>query len=166
MLRSKFGAPSLVFFPVLNMSGLAGIAYIWAILASLVVTLSVTPAICMLLLGDRDLPPQEPSAVHWLKKGYHELLLGVERVPKLLMTGVALFIALGVGALFFLSESFLPELREGNITIHMTAVPGTSLQESLRMGDRITEAVLKIPSVQSVAQRAGRAELGTETLIR
>jgi Cu/Ag efflux pump CusA len=171
MLRSKFGAPSLVFFPVLNMSGLAGrifgplgIAYIWAILASLVVALSVTPAICMLLLGDRDLPPQEPSAVHWLKKGYHELLLGVERVPKLLMTGVALFIALGVGALFFLSESFLPELREGNITIHMTAVPGTSLQESLRMGDRITEAVLKIPSVQSIAQRAGRAELGTETL--
>jgi CzcA family heavy metal efflux pump len=161
----------LVFFPVLNMSGLAGrifgplgIAYIWAILASLVVALTVTPALCMLLLGEPDLAPQEPPAVHWLRNRYHQLLLGVERGPRLLMTAVALFVALGIGALSFLSESFLPELREGNITIHMTAVPGTSLQESLRLGDRIAESVLKIPSVQSVAQRAGRAELGTDTM--
>jgi CzcA family heavy metal efflux pump len=161
----------LVFFPVLSMSGLAGrifgplgIAFIWAILASLVVALTVTPALCMFLLGERDLPPQEPPAVHWLKKGYRELLLHIERVPRLLMATVALLVALGVGTLFLLSESFLPELREGNITVHMTAVPGTSLQESLRLGNRITAALLKIPSVQSVAQRAGRAELGTDAM--
>ncbi len=161
----------LVFFPVLNMSGLAGrifgplgIAYIWAILASLVVALTVTPALCVLLLGDRDLPPQEPPVVHWLKKRYHDLLLRVERVPRLVMAAVGLFVALGIGTLFLLSESFLPELREGNITIHMTAVPGTSLQESMRLGDRVAEAVLAIPSVKSVAQRAGRAELGTDTM--
>src|SRR5439155_13684843 len=89
----------LVFFPVLNMSGLAGrifgplgIAYIWAILASLVVALTVTPALCMLLLAGRDLPPQEPPAVRWLRKGYHELLFGVEKVPRLLMAAVALFV--------------------------------------------------------------------------
>ena len=161
----------LVFLPVLNMSGLAGrifgplgVAYIWAILASLVVALTVTPALCMLLLGERDLPPQEPPAVHWMKSGYHELLIRIERVPRLLMAAVALFVALGIATLFLLSESFLPELREGNVTVHMTAVPGTSLQESMRLGGRITEALLKIPSVQSVAQRAGRAELGTDTL--
>jgi CzcA family heavy metal efflux pump len=161
----------LVFFPVLNMSGLAGrifgplgIAYIWAILASLVVALTVTPALCVLLLGERDLPPQEPPVVHWLKKRYHNLLLRVERVPRLVIAAVALFVALGIGTLFLLSESFLPELREGNITVHMTAVPGTSLQESMRLGDRITETLLKIPSVRSVAQRAGRAELGTDTM--
>jgi CzcA family heavy metal efflux pump len=161
----------LVFFPVLNMSGLAGrifgplgIAYIWAIIASLVVALTVTPALCILLLGDRDLPPQEPPVVHWLKKRYHDLLLRVEKVPRLVIAAVALFVALGIGAVFFLSESFLPELREGNITIHMTAVPGTSLEESMRLGDRITETLLKIPSVKSVAQRAGRAELGTDTM--
>jgi CzcA family heavy metal efflux pump len=161
----------LVFFPVLNISGLAGrifgplsIAYIWATLASLVVALTVTPALCFFLLGNRDLPPQEPPVVHWLKSGYHGLLLYIEKVPRLVIAAVALLIALGVGILFFLSSSFLPELREGNITIHMTAVPGTSLQESLRLGDRITEGVLKIPSVLSVAQRAGRAELGTDTM--
>src|SRR5437870_3841609 len=161
----------LVFLPVLNMSGLAGrifgplgVAYIWALVASLVVALTVTPALCMVLLGERDLPPQEPPAVHWMKSGYHELLIRIERVPRLLMAAVALFVALGIATLFLLSESFLPELREGNVTVHMTAVPGTSLQESMRLGDRITEALLKIPSVQSVAQRAGRAELGTDTM--
>jgi len=161
----------LVFMPVLNMSGLAGrifgplgIAYIWAIVASLVVALTVTPALCILLLGERDLPPQDPPAVHWLKRRYYELLLRIERVPRLLMAAVALLIALGIGTLFLLSESFLPELREGNITVHMTALPGTSLQESLRLGGRITEELLRIPSVQSVAQRAGRAELGTDTM--
>ena len=161
----------LVFTPVLSMSGLAGrlfsplgIAYIWAILASLVVALTVTPALCILLLGNADLPPQEPPAVGWLKKGYHEILLGIEKAPRLLIVAVALFVALGIGSLLFLSESFLPELREGDITVHMTAVPGTSLHESMRMGGLITAALLRIPSVKTVAQRAGRAELGTDTM--
>src|SRR6266436_8263584 len=77
----------LVFFPVLNMSGLAGslfgplgIAYIWAILASLVVALTVTPALCIALLGERDLPSQVSPAVYWLKKGYHDLLVRIEEV--------------------------------------------------------------------------------------
>ena len=77
---------------------------------------------------------------------------------------VGVLVAGGLGALFFLSSSFLPELREGNITVHMTAVPGTSLEESLRMGDRLTQALLQVPFVRSVAQRAGRAELGTDTM--
>jgi len=160
----------LVFFPVLNMSGLAGslfgplgIAYIWAILASLVVALTVTPALSLLMLGGRDLPPQEPPIVHWLKQGYRVILLQVEKAPLLLTSVVVLLIVLGVGALFFLTSSFLPELREGNITVHMTAVPGTSLEESLRLGDRLMQALVQIPSVRSVAQRAGRAELGTDT---
>src|SRR3981189_38249 len=145
----------LVFFPVLNMSGLAGslfgplgIAYIWAILASLVVALTLTPALCVLLLGGRDLPPQEPPIVHWLKQGYRVILLQVEEAPLVLTSVVVLLIVLGVGTLFFLTSSFLPELREGNITVHMTAVPGTSLEESLRLGDRLMQALVQIPSVQ------------------
>jgi CzcA family heavy metal efflux pump len=164
-------AVMLVFVPVLTMSGLAGrlfyplgLAYIWAILASLIVALTVTPALCILLLGNADLAPQEPPVVRWLKKGYEEVLLGIERAPRMLMAVVALLVALGIGSLFFLSQSFLPELREGDVTVHMTAVPGTSLKESMRMGGLITSALLKIPSVKTVAQRAGRAELGTDTL--
>jgi CzcA family heavy metal efflux pump len=162
----------LVFFPVLNMSGLAGnlfgplgVAYIWAILASLIVALTVTPALSLILLGGRDLPPQEPPLVHWLKRRYEALLLRVERVPRVLVPAtVGLLVIGGVGALFFLDSSFLPELREGNITVHMTAIPGTSLEESLRLGDRLTQALLQVPFVRSVAQRVGRAELGTDTM--
>jgi CzcA family heavy metal efflux pump len=162
----------LVFFPVLNMSGLAGnlfgplgVAYIWAIIASLVVALTVTPALSLILLGGRDLPAMEPPLVHWLKRGYEALLLRVERAPRVLVpVTVGLLVVAGVGALFFLSSSFLPDLREGNITVHMTAVPGTSLEESLRLGDRLTQALSQVPFVRSVAQRVGRAELGTDTM--
>jgi CzcA family heavy metal efflux pump len=162
----------LVFFPVLSMSGLAGnlfgplgVAYIWAIIASLVVALTVTPALSLILLGRRDLPPQEPPIVHWLRRRYEGLLLRVERVPRMLVPAtVGLLVIGGMGALFFLSSSFLPELREGNITVHVTAVPGTSLEESLRLGDRLTQALLQVPFVRSVAQRVGRAELGTDTM--
>ena len=162
----------LVFFPVLNMSGLAGnlfgplgVAYIWAIIASLVVALTVTPALSLILLGGRDLPAMEPPLVHWLKRGYEALLLRVERAPRMLVpVTVGLLVVAGVGALFFLSSSFLPDLREGNITVHMTAVPGTSLEESLRLGDRLTQALSQVPFVRSVAQRVGRAELGTDTM--
>jgi CzcA family heavy metal efflux pump len=164
-------AVMLVFFPVLNMSGLAGrlfsplgIAYIWAIMASLIVALTVTPALCVVLLGRSDLPEQEAPVVRFLKRGYRRLLLGVERAPWLVITVVCVFVLLGVGSLFLLSESFLPELREGDVTVHMTLLPGTSLEESMRMGRLITNALLKVPHVKIVAQRAGRAELGTDTM--
>ncbi|MBS1867973.1 MAG: efflux RND transporter permease subunit, partial [Acidobacteria bacterium] len=105
----------LVFFPVLNISGLAGrifsplaTAYIWAILASLLVALTATPALCFLLLANRELPTEEPPLVHWLKHGYREVLLRIENVPRLVVLGVALLVALGIAAVFLLSSSFLP----------------------------------------------------------
>jgi CzcA family heavy metal efflux pump len=161
----------LVFFPVLTISGVAGrlfaplgFAYIWAILASLVVALIVTPALCALLLAGRDLPPQEPPVVHWLKKGYRRLLERVERNRGIVVPAVVVLVAAGMGTILFMSSSFLPELREGNVIVHMTAAPGTSLGESLRLGALVTRALEKGPYVVSVAQRAGRAELGTDVV--
>ena len=161
----------LVFTPVMSISGLAGrlfsplaIAYISAILASLVVALTLTPALCVLLLGKAHFAPEEPPTVRWMKRRYTGLLTGVERAPTLVIITVGGLVALGTASLFFLTESFLPELREGDVTVHMTALPGTSLQESMRMGELLTAQLLKIPYVTSVAQRAGRAELGTDTM--
>jgi CzcA family heavy metal efflux pump len=160
----------LVFLPILNMSGLAGslfrplaIAYIWAILASLIVALTLTPALSLLVLGKRELPEHEPPVVHWLKRGYTRFLTGAEERPRLLIGTVGVLVVVGIAALFLLSTSFLPDLREGNITVHMTAIPGTSLAESMRLGDRVTAMLMKIPYVQSVAQRSGRAEVATDT---
>ena len=131
----------LVFFPVLTLTGLAGrlfaplgIAYIWAMLASLLVALTVTPALCLLLLRGRNLPSQESPVVRWFKAVYRKLLLGVERAPRLVMFAVALMIAGGVAISGRLRGSFIPELREGHFIVHVWSVPGSSLEESLRVG--------------------------------
>ena len=160
----------LVFFPVLTMTGLSGrifaplgVAYILAILASLVVALTVTPALCLLMLGDRELPPQDPPVVRWSKQKYENLLLRVEQYPRAVLAAVVVLILLGVAVLPFLEGSFLPELREGHFIIHMTAVPGTSIEGSLRMGTQVTRELQKLPFVRLVAQRVGRAELADDT---
>ncbi|HEV2423851.1 MAG TPA: efflux RND transporter permease subunit [Terriglobia bacterium] len=159
----------LVFFPVLTMSGVAGrifaplgIAYIWAILISLLVALTVTPALSMVLLADRDLPVPDPAPVRLLKQGYRRLLLGVEKAPLLVMSAVGLVILAGVSLFPSLKTSFLPQLREGNLTLHMTAVPGTSVRQSLELGQHVTRALVELPFIRLVAQRVGRAELADD----
>lgn len=163
-------AVALVFIPVLTLSGLAGrifaplgVAYILSILASLVVALTVTPALSMLILGHRPPRREEPPLIHWLKGHYVALLERIERVPGLVIGGVALITVGGIAALPFFSTSFLPELREGHYIMHMQSAPGTSLEESLRVGREVTAALLKLPFVRSVSQRVGRAELSEDT---
>lgn len=160
----------LVFFPVLTMSGLAGKlfaplgeAYIWSILASLLVALTVTPALCSLLLASRDLAPQEPPLVRWLQGIYRRVLMGVERAPGIVLTAVAAAIIAGAVILPSLHTSFLPEFRENHFILHVWTVPGTSIEQSLSLGKRITHALLKIPHVHMVAQRVGRAVLSYDT---
>jgi CzcA family heavy metal efflux pump len=160
----------LVFFPVLTLSGVAGrifsplgVAYIWAIVFSLLVALTITPALCMVLLANRDLPPPDPAVVRLLKRRYRRVLLGVEKLPVLVLGAVVIVILVGVAVLPTLKTSFLPRLREGNLTVHMTAVPGTSIRQSLRLGQHVTAALIKLPFIRLVAQRVGRAELADDT---
>ncbi len=155
----------LVFFPVLSMSGVAGkifsplaVTYIWAILASLVVALTVTPALAMILLPHRELHPEDPPLVYWLRRRYERLLTRVEKHPRTVMTATAVLVLAAILATPFLGGEFLPSLREGHFIVHMTAVPGTSLDESMRMGKSLTDVLKQIPYVREVAQRAGRAE--------
>jgi len=163
-------AIALVFIPVLTMSGLAGrlfaplgIAYVLATLASLLVAMTVTPALSYLLLGHHRLPEHEAPLVRWTKHRYGRLLQRVEDAYRTVIVVVLVLTLMAVAALPFFGGSFLPELREGHFIVHMTAVPGTSLQESLRLGKQVTGALVKLPFVRSVSQDAGRAELGDDT---
>jgi CzcA family heavy metal efflux pump len=160
----------LVFFPVLTLSGVAGrifsplaTAYIWAIVISLLVALTITPALCLILLANRDLPSPDAPLVRFMKRGYRRLLLGVERVPVLVMAAVVIVIIAGVAVVPSLEASFLPELREGNLIVHMTTVPGTSVAQSLQLGEGVTQALMRLPYLHLVAQRVGRAELADDT---
>jgi CzcA family heavy metal efflux pump len=160
----------LVFIPILTLSGVAGrlfaplgIAYIFSVLASLVVALTVTPALSLWVFAHRRISPIEPPVVFWLQQRYGAMLARIEGAPRLVMGTVILLTILGLAALPFFSASFLPELREGHYIVHMQSVPGSSLEDSLRVGREVTAALLKLPFVRSVAQRVGRAELSEDT---
>jgi CzcA family heavy metal efflux pump len=161
----------LVFVPILTMTGVAGrlfaplgLAYILAIVASLVVALTVTPALCSFLLKEGRVPEGDPPLVRWLKARYRPLLLRVERHPRVVIAGVVLLTLGGLAALPFFGGGFVPELKEGHFIIHMTAVPGTSLAESLRLGGRVTDELMKLPEVRAVGQRVGRAEAADDIM--
>lgn len=163
-------AIALVFIPVLTMSGVAGrlfaplaVAYILATLASLLVALTVTPALCYGLLSSRALPERDPPVIRWSKARYRRLLKSVEAHHRVVVVALLVLTLAGLAALPFFGGAFLPELREGHFIVHMSAVPGTSLQESLRVGELVTTELTKLPFVQTVAQRAGRAEKADDT---
>lgn len=159
----------LVFVPILTMSGVAGrlfaplgVAYILAILASLVVALTVTPALCLALLGGQHVAQAEPPVVRWLKARYVRMLRQVETHSKEVFLAVVVFTAAGLATLPFLGGQFLPELSEGHFIVHMSAVPGTSLDQSLALGRQVTQELLRLPFVRSVSQQVGRAELADD----
>ncbi len=159
----------LVFLPVLTLSGVAGrlfaplgIAYILSVLASLVVALTVTPALAVLLLAKRDFGDREPPVARWAKTRYVALLRRVEARPRPVFTGAGVLTALALLMLPFFGASFLPELKEGHFIVHMTATPGTSLEQSLRLGDSVTAALRRLSVVRLVEQEAGRAEAFTD----
>ncbi len=155
----------LVFLPVVMLSGVAGrlfaplgITYILAVLASLVVALTVTPALSLIFLPQRT-SEREPPVLHWTRRRYEALLRRVVEAPRLAILGAGVLTAAGLALFPFFGATFLPELQEGHFLVHMTAMPGTSIDESLRMGARVTGALAALPIVRSVAQRVGRAEL-------
>ena len=163
-------AVALIFIPILTLSGLAGrifaplgIAYILSILASLLVALTVTPALSMILLSHHGLRVEEPPLVHWLKRYYVRVLERIERTPGVVISVTALVTAGGIASLWFCSSSFLPELHEGHYIVHMVSVPGTSLDESLRRGEQVTAALRRLPFMHLVSQRVGRGELADDT---
>lgn len=153
-----------VFLPILTMSGLSGklfapmaLAYIFAILASLVVALTVTPALALMLARNHE-AGEPPRWVVRTRARYESVLLWVERRRVVVVLIAALLTIAGIALLFFLPSQFLPELREGHYLAHMELVSGSSIAESSRVGNIATKRLLALPFVRSVAQRVGRAE--------
>jgi CzcA family heavy metal efflux pump len=157
----------IVFVPIFLLGGVEGriftplgLAFTASLFASLVVAVTLTPVLCSLLLaGHRGQSDRESPPIRWLKARYERLLRRALRRPYAVMTGSGVLLAASLLLITTFGRSFLPEFQEGNFIIAVTTLPGTSLQESLRLGNRITEILLQHPEVRSVAQRAGRAEL-------
>ncbi len=159
---------ALVFLPVLTMSGVSGrifsplaVSFILSILASLLVALTVTPALSLALLS-RSKPHAEPPYVAWLKGHHRQWLEAMSRHPRIVISAALVMVLGALATLPFYGGEFLPEFKEGHFVLHMAMVPGTSLEESLRLGNEVTAELLKNPHIRSVAQQAGRAEQGED----
>ena len=103
------------------------LAYVLSILTSLVVALTVTPAMSLLLLRHAPLPAADPPLVAWMKPRYRRLLLAIERRSTAVLSAAALCMAAGLGVLPLLGGEFIPPLKEGHYIGDVRAVPGTSL---------------------------------------
>jgi CzcA family heavy metal efflux pump len=161
---------ALVFLPVLTLSGLQGAffaplakAYILAILASLAVALTVTPALTFLFFSRGTKDASAPRLQSFLRTRYERLLHGVARRAWLVILAVVIFIALALSRLPGLGGEFLPDFREGHLVLGVSMAPGTSLPEMRRVGAQISRALLANPHIATVEQQIGRAELGEDT---
>ncbi len=157
----------LVFVPLFFLSGLEGrmlaplgIAYVISIAASLVVAITVTPAMCAYLFpGSGALEHRESAVMRGLKAAYAPTLRVALKRPGLVLGGTALVFLATMVVVPFLGRSFLPEFNEGTLTVNVVTLPGTSLEASDRLGRRVEEALLSVPEVVATSRRTGRAEL-------
>jgi len=163
-------AITLVFLPVLGLTGIAGSlfsplakSYLIATLASLVVALTVTPALSFLLLAKAKLNENETVFERFLKSSYSKLLGFVEKHFRWVTSSFVVLLLCTLITIPFLGSGFLPELKEGHFIVHLSTIPGTSIAESIRVGNRVTSELLKLPEVKYVAQRVGRAEAADDT---
>ncbi|HXR97330.1 MAG TPA: efflux RND transporter permease subunit [Terriglobales bacterium] len=162
-------AVALVFLPVFFLTGLEGRifapmgeAYILATLSSLLVALTVTPALSLWLLPVRAQRPSQHRISLWLQSRYDRLAARALPHPRLIGTLSLLIAAAALAALPFMGGAFLPSFNEGTAIVHMVSLNGTSLDENLRVGRAFERRLLASPDVASVAQRTGRAELGED----
>ena len=160
---------AMVFLPVRSMSGVQGrlfgplaVAYILAIMASLVVALTVTPALSALLLP-KAAEQTEPRLIAWMKSHYAFLMASLMARPLPVIAAAAILCIGAAAALPFFGSEFLPDLKEGHFIVHMSAVPGTSVNETLRLARSLTAEFKKLPFVDSVMDQIGRGEQADDT---
>lgn len=159
---------ALVFVPLFALTGVEGrllaplgLAYITALVASLFISLTITPVLASYLLPKMKsmAHDKEGFLVRFLKRWDEKLLRRTLHHPyKVIGVALALFVA-AIATLPFVGTSFLPEFNEGTLTINILAQPGTSLSESNRIGAIAEKLILSVPEVASTGRRTGRAEL-------
>lgn len=162
---------TLVFVPVLFLDGVSGsffrplaIAYILAILASLLVALTVTPALSLMLLPNASQRKHDAPLSHFLKGLYSRILPFWIKRPTLAIGLVVVMFGLTGYAVSTLGEEFLPNFKETDFLMHFVEKPGTSLEAMRRITENASRELRAIPGVRNFGSHIGRAEVADEVV--
>lgn len=161
---------ALVLVPVFFLEGLSGaffrplaFSYILAIMSSLLVALTLTPALSLILLPSVA-EHGEGLVMRKLKNAYEILLRGLMRHPMgVVVVSGALFLA-ALGVIPYLGEEFLPHFKEYDFLMHWVEKPGTSLEAMARITERVSKELRAIPGVRNFGSHIGRAEVADEVV--
>src|SRR5260221_3269398 len=161
----------VVLLPVFFLGGVSGsfcqplaVCYALALLASMVVALAVTPALCLLLLRDVPLDRRESPLLRWLHRGYTAVLGRIIRTPRPAFFTLCAIVLVGLAVLPFLGESLFPTFKEKDFLMHWVTVPGTSHDEAVRITTQVSRELRTIPGVRSFGSHIGRAVAGEEVV--
>jgi len=158
----------LVFLPLFALSGMEGrlftplgIAYIVSILASLIVSLTVTPVLSYWLLGNSKLMEREEDSfvLRFLKWVAGRVIRFSLAVPKLILLATIAMVVLSMGALLRLDRDFLPPFNEGAIQVNVLMPPGSSLAKSNEVSEQVAKRLQEIDDIVAFVRKTGRAEL-------
>lgn len=157
----------LVFVPLFVLPGIEGrlftplgMAYIVSILASMIVSVTLTPVMAYYLLPKLKLEGHGDSPlVRWLKRGDTRLLNWSFQHSRVLLSIAAVAVVLAGASMAWMPRAFLPPFNEGTLTVSLLLNPGTSLAESNRIGTMAEQIMAGVPEVTQVGRRTGRAEL-------
>jgi len=161
-----------VFLPLFFLTGIEGnllrplgFAFVISVFASLLVAVTIVPALSYWLLPSIKLKKveQEPYLVRLLKKGYRPTLEFALKQSRWVLTGSALLLVAAAWIYSGLGRSFLPEFNEGSVLVIVSTPPGTSLQESTEIARYAERLVSANPAVTGVVRRTGRGELDEHT---
>ncbi|MDP2793221.1 MAG: efflux RND transporter permease subunit [Sulfurisoma sp.] len=163
----------LVFVPLFFLSGVEGrlmvplgLAYVISLFASLLVSVTVTPVLASMFLGNaREVTAHdEPRFVRWLHLGYRRLLDATLTRWKAIAAASTGLLVVALAALGLAGQAFLPDFNEGTLTVGVETLPGTALAESAKLGQMVEEAMLAHPEVVATARRTGRSPLDPHAL--
>ncbi|MFN0300071.1 MAG: efflux RND transporter permease subunit [Burkholderiales bacterium] len=160
---------ALAVAPVFFMGGLAGaffeplaLAFILSMLASMVVALTVTPALCLLLLRGASIEHRQSPLVPWLQRHYRTLLTRVIAAPRATFASAIVVVVAGIAIWPLLGQSLLPEFKERDFLMHWVPAEGTSHPETVRITEQASKELRAIPGVRNFGAHIGRAVGGDE----
>jgi CzcA family heavy metal efflux pump len=157
--------------PIFFMGGVSGAffeplawSYVLAVVASMLVALTVTPALSLLLWGEKSRVRRESPIALWLLGKYDAVLQRVVSAPRNAFIAVGVLVVAGIGVVPLLGQSLLPSFKERNLLVNWSTAPGTSHAETYRITSRVSDELRSLPGVRSVGAHVGRAITGDQVV--